>query len=61
MRAKELAEQLLKYPDYDVYLEVCVNYTTYDQPWPEYDTFKVVGVSDVGHNSKEIMLEVDVI
>ena len=59
MKAKDLAEQLLKYPDFDVKFDVCVNATTYDHPWPEYDTFEVVGIADIERGSKTIVLEVD--
>ena len=61
MKAKELAEQLLKYPDFDVQFEVCTNITTYDHPWPEYTTFRVEGISDIAHSSKVVVLEVDIV
>jgi len=60
MKAKDLAEQLLKYPDFDVEFDVCTNITTYDCPWPEYTTFEVSGIADIGHSDKVIVLEVDV-
>ena len=61
MKAKDLAEQLLKYPDFNVEFDVCTNITTYDYPWPEYTTFEVTGIADVGHSNKVIVLEVDII
>ena len=58
MKAKELAEQLLKYPDFEIRFAVCTNITTYDHPWPEYTTFRVEGIEDVAHSDEVIVLEV---
>lgn len=59
MKAKELAEQLLKYPDFYVEFDVCTTIPTYDHPWPEYTTFEVNGISEIAHGSQVIVLEVD--
>lgn len=37
MKAKELAEELLKYPDFDVVVRVPISVATYDHPYDEYD------------------------
>lgn len=55
MKAKDLAELLLKNPDFDV--KVCVvSKTTMNHPWPHYDFFDVDNIADVGYSSKEIVL-----
>lgn len=61
MKAKDIAEQLLKYPDFDVEFDMRTDVHTYDYPWPEYTTFKVTGIADIGHSSKVIALEVEVV
>lgn len=58
MKAKELAEQLLKYPDFDVEFSVCTDYPTYDYPWVDFTTFRVDGIEDIGYSSKIINLDV---
>jgi hypothetical protein len=59
MKAKELAEQLLKYPDFDVTFEACVNCCVHEYPWPEYVTYVVNGIEDIINSDKVIILEVD--
>lgn len=59
MKAKELAEQLLKYPDYDVEFDICTALPTYDHPWPQYQSYKICGIDDVAHSSKVIVLDVE--
>jgi hypothetical protein len=59
MKAKELAEQLLKYPDFDVTFDVCVNCCVHEYPWPEYATYTVNGIADIAHGNKVIVLDVD--
>ena len=44
MKAKELAEQLLENPDLDVECDICVEHSTYDNPWPKYRSFRVCGI-----------------
>lgn len=59
MKAKELAEQLLKYPDFDVEFTIVARRSTIDHPWSEYVSFKVCGIEDVAHDGKVIVLEVE--
>ena len=59
MKAKELAEQLLKYPGFDVEFDIVARRTTVDHPWAEYIPYRVCGISDVAHDSKIIVLEVE--
>ena len=58
MKAKDLAEQLLKYPDFDVEFDVCIKYPTHDNPYPEFQSFKIVGIDGVAEDSKVIVLDV---
>ena len=37
MKSKELAEELLKYPNLDVVARVSISASTYDHPYGEYD------------------------
>lgn len=37
MKSKELAEELLKYPNLDVAVRVSISASTYDYPYGEYD------------------------
>lgn len=60
MKAKELAEQLLKNPNFDVQFEICTSYGCYEHPWPEYTSFVVKGIEDVAYSNKVIVLEVDI-
>lgn len=57
MKAKELAEKLLKYPDFDVDIAV----TEYGQS--EYGmtviAYKVIGIGDIGHSEKLIRLDIE--
>ena len=60
MKAKDLAEQLLKYPDFDVEFDIVACRITIDHPWADYVSYRVCGIEKVMHDSKEIVLEVDV-
>lgn len=51
MKAKELAEELLKYPDFDVQASVCVSLPTYDKPYEEYEYCELYGI-DVEYERK---------
>ena len=54
MKAKDLAELLLKYPDFDVRLiipEACPKCGFFD-----YTSYNVTGVADVGYGEKVIIL-----
>lgn len=58
MKAKELAEELLKYPDYEVQASVCVGLPTYDEPYEKCETCEVYGIEDVIPEEKVILLDV---
>lgn len=58
MKAKELAEELLKHPDFDVEFV----YSTFIRdgihtPLPDIYSYKITGVADVGHSDKVIVLD----
>ena len=59
MKAKELAEILLKYPDYDVEFDICTSMPTYDYPYPTYQSYKICGVDGVADVSKVIVVDVE--
>lgn len=59
MKAKELAEELLKYPDYEVQVSVCVGLPTYDEPYEKCETCEVYGVDYVIPEEKVILLDVN--
>lgn len=59
MKAKELAEQLLNCPDFDVEFCVLARRTTVDHPWADYISYKVCGIEDVLYDNKVITLEVE--
>lgn len=56
MKAKELAEQLMQNPDFEVQA-MFVNHQ--EKGWPNYQTLSVDGIADVGHSSKIIILDVN--
>ena len=61
MKAKELAEELLKHPDYDVEL----TYMTFKRdgthtPFPDIYNYKIKGIADIGHSDKVIILDGEV-
>lgn len=45
MKSKELAEELLKYPNLDVVVRVCISAPTYDHPFGEYDMRYIDSIS----------------
>lgn len=55
MKAHELAEILMDYPDFDI------NFTLFEPDGSVYGmgcrTFKIDGISDIGHSSKIISLD----
>lgn len=58
MKAKELADELLKYPDFDVELI----YMTFKRdgihtPFPDVHSYKIKGIADIGHSDKVIVLD----
>ena len=61
MKAKELAEELLKYPDFDVELI----YMTFKRDethtsFPDIYKYKIKGVADIGHSDNIIVLDGEV-
>lgn len=57
MKAKELAEELLKYPDFDVVVSVPISTATYDHPYDEYDMRDIDSIGDIKDNDMVIVLE----
>lgn len=57
MKAKELAQELLKNPDFEVGLVYIKDNPTYDHPYPEYETLEICGIADVGYSDKVILLD----
>ena len=55
MTAKELAEELLKHPDFKV-KGVFVDYFSSGK-WPEQHNLKVCGIADIGYSDKVIVLD----
>ena len=58
MKAKELAEELLKHPDYDVEFV----YSTFIRdgihtPFPDIYSYKITEIADIGHSDKVIVLD----
>lgn len=59
MKSKELAEELLKYPNLDVAVRVPVSASTYDHPYGKYDMQYIdyVGCASTIDNNVVIFLE----
>lgn len=57
MKAKELAEELLKYTDFDVKVSVCAFMATYDKPYDEHEVRDTDGVDYVEESDRVIVLE----
>lgn len=57
MKAKELAEELLKYPDFDVAVRVPISVATYDHQYVEYDIRDIDSISDIKENDMVIVLD----
>lgn len=58
MKAKELAEELLKYPDFDIQASVYVGQSTYEEPYVKCEHCEVYGIDDVIPEEKVILLDV---
>ena len=58
MKAKELAEELLKYPNFDVQASVYVGQSTYDEPYGKCETCEVYGVDEVKEEDGIIILDI---
>lgn len=60
MKAKDLAELLLKNPDFEVRgCYVDTSRCDVDHLWPEYNWFDISGIADVGYSDKVIILDCD--
>lgn len=59
MKSKELAEELLKYPNLDVVVRVPISASTYDHPYGEYDMQYIdyIGCTSTRDNNVVIVLE----
>lgn len=59
MKAKELAEELLKYPDFDVVVRVPISVATYDHPYDEYNMRYIdyIGYVSIRDGNMVIVLE----
>jgi len=58
MKAKDLADELLKHPDFDIEL----SYMTFKRdgihtPFPDTYNYKITGVADIGYSDKVIILD----
>lgn len=58
MKAKELAEELLKYPDFDVQASVYVGQSTYEEPYVKCEHCEVYGVDEVKEEDGVIILDI---
>ena len=55
MKAKELAEELMKYPDFEVeftHMEFHIH-----TPFPDIYNYTITGIGDIGHSDKVIILD----
>lgn len=52
MKAKELAEELLNYPDFDVEL----TYMVFERDGIHTYNYKITGIADIGHSDKVVVL-----
>lgn len=59
MKSKELAEELLKYPNLDVVVRVSISASTYDHPYGEYDMRYIdyIGYISISDGGMVIVLE----
>lgn len=57
MKAKDLASELLKHPDFEVQcVYVDEDIAMVDQRWALYHTLKVTNIADIGYSSQVIVL-----
>lgn len=56
MKVKDLIKKIEEYPDYELEL---TNIVVYDskQRRPIYNTYPILGVADIGHSDKVIVLD----
>lgn len=59
MKSKELAEELLKYPNLDVVVRVPISTPTHDHPYGKYDMqyINYIGCASTEYNNVVIVLE----
>ena len=55
MKAKDLAEELLEHPDFDVEF-TCIVHNEHTS-FPDYRHYKITGITDIGHSDKVIVLD----
>ena len=55
MKVKDLIKQIEEYPDYELELTNVVVYESKQRP--DFNTYPVLGVADIGHSSKVILLD----
>ena len=55
MKAKELAEQLLKYPDFNVVFDIETHNDSPEHPWIDWEQYKIYDIT-VMPDSKKIYL-----
>ncbi len=61
MKAKELADELLKYPDFDVeFVYLTFIRDGIHTPFPDVYEYKITGIADIGHSDKVIILDGEV-
>ena len=55
MKAKELSDKLMKYPDFDVEVTVCLP-PAFEGGWPIYEVFTDVEFGDIGYSDKVVQI-----
>lgn len=59
MKAKELAEQLLKYPDFEVKFDIDTESAIFSRAYPYLVEFKVNGIDEVANYDNVLFLDVE--
>lgn len=57
MKAKDLAEELLKYPDFDVEFTYLTFIRDSNTKFPDIYNYTITGICDAGHSDKVIVLD----
>jgi hypothetical protein len=58
MKAKELAKLLMENPDMEVVVDCCINTGTYENPYPEHETYSIDDVNVwCGWNGATLVIE----
>jgi hypothetical protein len=55
MKVKDLIKKIEEYPDYELELTNVVVYESKQRP--DYNTYPVLGIADIGHSDKVIVLD----